>query len=61
MSQSSYGPTLQWVETNQSNFCIYPTDICILASWYYTEGVDMDVKYRCLQMLDGLVSSHPKL
>jgi len=19
---------LQWVETSQSNFCIYPTDIC---------------------------------
>jgi hypothetical protein len=30
-----------------------------LASWYYAEGIDTDVKYGCLQMLDGLVSSHP--
>jgi len=31
----------QWVETNQSNFSIYPTDIRL--SWYYANGVDTDV------------------
>jgi hypothetical protein len=25
------------------------------------KAIDMDVKYRCLQMLHGLISSHPKL
>ncbi len=30
-----------------------------LASWYYAEGLDTDVKYRCSRLLDGLVSSHP--
>jgi hypothetical protein len=32
-----------------------------LASWYYAEGVDTDVKCGCFQMLDGFVSSHPKI
>ncbi len=32
-----------------------------LASWYCAEGVDTDVKYGCLQMLNGFVSSHPKI
>ncbi len=50
----------QWVETSQPNFCIYPMDIRIfLTSWFYAEGIDTDVKYRCLRMLDGLVFSHP--
>jgi hypothetical protein len=49
----------QWVETNRSNICICPTDICFTAWWYYTDSIDMDVKYRCLRMLDWLVSTHP--
>ncbi len=47
---------MQWVETNQSNFRIYATEI--VASWYYADS-DMDVKYGCLRMLDWLVSTHP--
>jgi len=31
----------------------------IAASWYYADGIT-DVKYGCLQMLDWLVSTHPK-
>ncbi len=50
------GKILQWVETNPSNICIFPTDIHFYpGSWYYT-----NVKYRCLRVLDGLVSTHPK-
>jgi len=35
----------------------------IATSWYYANGFCgcADVKYRCSQMLDGLVSSHPKI
>jgi hypothetical protein len=44
------------VETNQSNFRIYPTDIrippdirfSVLASWYYAEDIDTDIKIRML-------------
>ncbi len=28
----------QWVETNPSNICIFPTNIRYLASWYYANG-----------------------
>jgi hypothetical protein len=49
----------QWVETNPSNICIFLTDICYLASWYYTTAF-ADVKYGCLWMLDRLVSTHLK-
>jgi hypothetical protein len=49
----------QWVETNPYNICICPTDICFATWWYYTDGIDTDVKYRCLRMLDWLVSTHP--
>jgi hypothetical protein len=37
-----------------------PTSV-FLTSWYYTEGVYIDVKYGCSWILDGLVSSHPTL
>ncbi len=51
----------QWVETNPSNICFFPTDIHFyLASWYYAYGLWMFV-YGCLWMLDGLVSFHPCL
>jgi hypothetical protein len=50
---------LQWVETNQSNFRIYPTDIHFSPPHGTTLMAFADVKYRCLRMLDGLVSSHP--
>jgi len=33
----------QWVETNTSNIHIFPTDICVIADWwYYANGF-----YRC--------------
>ncbi len=51
------------METNPSNIRICPTDIRICptdirfaALWYYAVGVDTDVKYGCLGMLDWLVS-----
>jgi hypothetical protein len=47
---------MQWVKTNQSIFRIYATEI--VASWYYADS-DVDVKYRCLRMLDWLVFTHP--
>jgi len=47
------------VETNPSNICICPTDIRFTACWYYSDGIDTDVKYGCLWMLDWLVSTHP--
>ncbi len=50
---------VQWVETNPSNIRICPTDIRFAAWWYYADGIDMDVKYGCLRMLDWLVSIHP--
>jgi hypothetical protein len=50
----------QWVENHPSNICICPIDICFGAWWYYAEGIDMEVKYGCLQMLDWLVSTHPE-
>ncbi len=47
------------METSPSNICFFPTDIRFyLASWYYANGLPMSV-YGCLQMLNGLVSSHP--
>jgi len=50
---------LQWVETNPSNICVFPTDIHFyLTSWYYANGLQMSV-YGCLRMLNGLVSSYP--
>ncbi len=30
-----------------------------LTSWDYADGIDTDDKYRCLRMLDWLVSTHP--
>jgi hypothetical protein len=55
IAHSTLDPLLQWVETNQSNLRIYPTDIRIsrlmVLRWRHW--------YRCSQMLDGLVSSHP--
>jgi hypothetical protein len=50
---------LQWVETNPSNIHICPTDICFAALRYYADGIDTDVKYGCLQMLDWFVFTHP--
>ncbi len=44
----------QRIENNLTNICIF----CI-ASWYYADGINTDVKYRCLRMLDWLVSTHP--
>jgi hypothetical protein len=29
LSTNKHSSLIQWVETNQSNFCIYPTNICI--------------------------------
>ncbi len=51
---------LLWLENNFTNIRIFCTDIRILTSWYYYDSVDTDVKYRCLRMLDCLVSTHPK-
>jgi len=51
----------QWVETNPSNICICPTDIRFAAWLYYADSVDMNVKYRCLRMLDWLVSTTPPM
>ncbi len=49
------------METNPSNIHICPTDVRFDAWWYYADGIDTDVKYRCLRMLDWLVSTDPKL
>ncbi len=40
---------IQWVENNLTNICIFCTDIlmsCLLASWYYADGIDTDVSIR---------------
>jgi hypothetical protein len=50
---------LQWMETNQSNFRIYPMDIRLLPPNGTMLTAFADVKYKCSWMLDGLVSSHP--
>jgi hypothetical protein len=50
----------QWAETNPFNIHICPTDIRFTAWWYYADSIDTDVKYRCLRMLDWLVSTHPE-
>jgi hypothetical protein len=57
----------QWVETNPSNICIFPMDICfycrlmVLRKWLLQMLTAFaDVKYGCCQMLDGLVSTHPE-
>jgi hypothetical protein len=47
----------QWVENNHINIHIFCTDIRF--SPKLTALLHMFV-YRCSQMLDGLVSSHPK-
>ncbi len=47
----------QWVENNLTNIHIFCT--VFLASWYYADSVDTDVKYECLRILDWLVSTHP--
>jgi len=47
-----------WKPTNLTSVFTLRTSV-FLASWYYAEGIDTDVKYGCLWMLDGLVSSHP--
>ncbi len=51
---------MQWVENNLTNIRIFVWTSVFLASWYYADSLDTDVKYRCLQMLDWLVSTHPK-
>jgi len=49
---------MQWVETNQSTICIsLQTSVTSPHGTILTAFVD--VKYGCLQMLDGLVSTHP--
>jgi hypothetical protein len=47
------------VETNQSNFRIFPMDICLSPPHGTKLTAFADVKYRCCQMLHGLVSTHP--
>jgi len=47
-----------WKPTNLTSVFTVRTSV-FLASWYYAEGVDTDVKDGCSRMLDGLVSSHP--
>jgi len=54
-TQNNLASQFQWVETNQSNFCIYPTDICLLQP----HGTTLKALIQMLQMLDGFVSSHP--
>ncbi len=50
---------MQWWETNQSNFRIYPTNIHLLPPHGTTLTAFADVKYGCSRILHGLVSSHP--
>jgi hypothetical protein len=58
-SWHAHSRLISMVETNPSNICFLPTDISFyLASWYYANSLQMSV-YRCSQMLDELVSSHP--
>jgi hypothetical protein len=45
----------QWVETNPSNICIFPTDICFSRLL----ALHWRCLYGCFRMLDRLVSSHP--
>jgi hypothetical protein len=52
---------MQWVETNPSNICIFPTDMHFISPHGTTLKAFVDVKYRCLQMLEGLVYTHPSL
>jgi hypothetical protein len=55
---------LQWVETNPSNICIFPTDICFSLPHGTTLKALIQMfiqKYGCSLMLDGLVSSHPTI
>jgi hypothetical protein len=49
-----------WKPTNLTFVFTLRTSV-FLASWYYAEGLDTDVKYGCSRLLDGLVSSHPCL
>jgi hypothetical protein len=49
-----------WKPTNLTTVFTLRTSI-FLASWYYAEGIYIDVKYGCSWILDGLVSSHPTL
>jgi hypothetical protein len=49
---------LQWVETNQSNFRIFPADICFLLPHGTMLMAFADVKYGCCRMLEG-VGLHP--
>jgi hypothetical protein len=50
----------QWVETNQSNFCIYPTDIRLLPPHGTMLTTYEWCPYECWRMLDKLISTHPK-
>ncbi len=47
-----------WKPTNLTSVFTLRTSV-FLASSYYAEGIDTEVKYGCSWMLDGLVSSHP--
>jgi hypothetical protein len=47
-----------WKLTNLTSVFTLWTSI-FLASWYYAEGINTDIKYGGSWMLDGLVSSHP--
>ncbi len=50
---------VQWVETDQSNFRIYPMDIHFShVSWYYANAF-CGCLYGCWWMLDRLISTHP--
>ncbi len=46
-------------ETNPSNIRIFPTDICFLLPHGTMLKALYRCRYRCLPMLDGLVSTHP--
>jgi len=47
------------VETNQSNFHIYPKDIHLSLPHGTTLTAILMWNTKCLQMLDWLVSTHP--
>ncbi len=57
----STAPSLQWVETNQSNFRIYPTDIRLSLPHGTTLTALIRMLIRMLRMLDRLVSTHPRI
>jgi hypothetical protein len=48
-----------WKTTLLTSVFFIQTSV-FLASCYYADSIDTDVKYGCLQMLDWLVSTHHK-